>query len=136
VSASLSPEQQARDAAVPWRTFLGVGVFIAVIAVVYWFSSYDYAGSIMLLLASGLSFFSATYLWRQARSSRSPAAATSTGEIEKQYLPHASLWPFGIGLGAFLTFNGLVVGPGYAIPGAIVIGGSIAGLVMQSRRRD
>jgi len=126
-----------RDLAVQWRTFAGIGLFIAVIAVIYWFSSYDYAGTVMLGLASALSFLSAGYLFVQDRSSTKPHAAVE-GEVaaERQYLPHASLWPFGIGVGAFLAFNGLIVGFAYAVPGAIVVSASIAGLVAQTRRRD
>jgi hypothetical protein len=126
-----------RDLAVQWRTFAGIGLFIAVIAVIYWFSSYDYAGTVMLGLASGLSFLSAGYLFVQDRESTKPHASVE-GEVaaERQYLPHASLWPFGIGVGAFLAFNGLILGFAYAVPGAIVISVSIAGLVAQTRRRD
>ena len=126
-----------RDLAVQWRTFAGIGLFIAVIAVIYWFSSYDYAGTVMLGLASGLSFLSAGYLFVQDRSSTKPRAAVEGDlAVERQYLPHASLWPFGIGVGAFLAFNGLILGFAYAVPGAIVISVSIAGLVAQTRRRD
>ena len=123
------------DLTVQWRTFAGIGVFIAVLAVVYWFASYDYAGSVMLVLASGLAFFNAAYLRLRERAVAKPAAA---GDVvaEEQYLPHASLWPFGIGVGAFLAFNGLILGFAYAVPGAIVVALSIAGLVAQTRRRD
>jgi hypothetical protein len=127
-----------RDLTVQWRTFAGIGVFVLVLAVVYWFASYDYAGTVMLALASGLSFFNAGYLAVQDRSSlRQPAAGAAVDEpAEKQYLPHASLWPFGIGVGAFLAFNGLILGFAYAVPGAIVVGVSVAGVVAQTRRRD
>src|SRR5262249_6771543 len=81
-----------RDLAVQCRTFAGIGLFIAVIAVIYWFSSYDYAGTVMLGLASALSFLSAGYLFVQDRSSTKPHAAVE-GEVaaERQYLHHASL---------------------------------------------
>jgi uncharacterized membrane protein YfcA len=134
-TSTTSTTGATRDLAVQWRTFAGIGLFIAVIAVIYWFSSYDYAGTVMLGLASGLSFLSAGYLFVQDRSSTKPLA--DEGEVaERQYLPHASLWPFGIGVGAFLAFNGLILGFAYAVPGAIVISVSIAGLVAQTRRRD
>jgi len=123
-----------RDLTVQWRTFAGIGVFVLVLAVVYWFASYDYAGTVMLGLASGLSFFSAAYLAMQDRSSLRQLPADEPAE--KQYLPHASLWPFGIGVGAFLALNGLILGFAYAVPGAIVIGVSLAGVIAQTRRRD
>jgi len=122
------------DLTVQWRTFGGIGVFVLVLAVLYWFASYDYAGTVMLALASGLSFFNAAYLAAQDRSSlRQPPGEEP---VERQYLPHASLWPFGIGVGAFLAFNGLILGFAYAVPGAIVVGVSVAGIVAQTRRRD
>jgi len=125
------------DLTVQWRTFAGIGVFMAVLAAVYWFASYDYAGTVMLLFASALAFFDACYLWLQASSGRRPAPAVDGGEVaEEQYLPHASLWPFGIGVGAFVALNGLVLGFAYAVPGAIVVGISVAGIVAQTRRRD
>jgi hypothetical protein len=123
------------DLTVQWRTFAGIGVFILVIAIIYWFASYDYAGSVMLGLASALAFFSATYLWRRERATGKPLPGFEDAPVD-QYLPHASIWPFGIGVGAFLAFNGLVLGFVYAVPGAIVVGISIAGIVAQSRRRD
>jgi hypothetical protein len=45
------------------------------------------------------------------------------------------VWPFGIGLGALLAANGFILGVGFAIPGLVVLGVSVAGLVSQSRRR-
>ena len=126
-----------RDLTVQWRTFVGIGVFVLVLAVVYWFASYDYAGTVMLALASGLSFFSAAYLALQDRSAvRQARDGVADEQAERQYLPHASLWPFGIGVGAFLAFNGLILGFAYAVPGAIVVGVSVAGVVTQTRRRD
>ena len=125
----------SRDLEVQWRTFAGIGAFVAVLAVVYWFASYDYAGTVMLALASCLSFFSAAYLWRQERAGTHAGAGDAHDEAV-QYLPHASVWPFGIGVGAFLALNGLILGFAYAVPGAIVIGVSVAGVVAQTRRRD
>jgi hypothetical protein len=126
-----------RDLTVQWRTFAGIGVFVLILAVVYWFASYDYAGTVMLGLASGLSFLSGGYLALQDRSSiRDEREGVPEEAVEQQYLPHASLWPFGIGIGAFFALNGLILGFAYAVPGAIVIGVSIAGVIAQTRRRD
>jgi len=125
------------DLTVQWRTFAGIGVFMVVIAALYWFSSYDYAGTVMLGLAGGLAFLDAGYLWVQERSGAKRERAVEGGEVaEKQYLPHASVWPFGIGVGAFLALNGLILGFAYIVPGAIIVGISVAGIVAQTRRRD
>jgi hypothetical protein len=124
------------DLTVQWRTFGAIGVFVALLATVYWFASYDYAGTVMLGLASALALLDSAYLFWQQRSGHGHGAdAAAAPDEETQYLPHASVWPFGIGIGAFLAFNGLVLGFAYMVPGAIVIGASIAGLILQSRRR-
>ncbi len=132
-----------------WKVFLGVGVFIAVIATVYWFSSYEDAGTTMLALASALALFIGTYLWRQDRVGqiRAEAIAEMVAEAdaaevdaagiehEAHYLPQSSVWPLAIGIGAAMTLNGLIIGWPYATPGAAVLVLSIAGFVYQGRRR-
>jgi hypothetical protein len=117
------------DAKTPSRMFLGVAVFMAVIGIVYWFASYEPAGTTMLGLASALSAVCGIYLRVQ---SEGDAAERHDSD---HYLPHTSVWPFGIGLGALLAVNGLIVGVGYAIPGIVVLAVAIIGLISQSRRR-
>ena len=140
-----------RDLLVQWRIFGGIAVFIAAIGTLYWFTSYEEAGSAMLALASALALLVlvvlvlhsakvvlvpiallvGVFLWRQDRAS---AAGTPTHGTD-EYLPAASIWPFGIGVSAFLTFNGLILGLGYAVPGIILMVMSLAGFVRQSRAR-
>ncbi len=125
------------DLAVQWRMFAGFAVAVAVFAAVYWYASYDYAGTVLLALASGLSTVTAAYLWWQHRFGHVPSPdARGAGGPETPYLPHASIWPFGVGVGAFLALNGLVLGVGYAVPGIVVVGASIIGFVSQTRRRS
>jgi Cytochrome c oxidase subunit IV len=52
------------------------------------------------------------------------------------YLPHASVWPFTIGLGAATIANGLVLGTWLIVPGTLVMVVGIAGFIRQTRRRD
>jgi hypothetical protein len=115
--------------AVPSRVFLGIAVFMALIGVVYWFASYEPAGTTMLALSSALAATCGVYL--QVQHEHSPTEA----RLEEHYLPHSSVWPFGIGLGALLAVNGLIVGVGFAIPGVVVLAIAVVGLVAQSRRR-
>jgi hypothetical protein len=129
------------DAAVPWRVFLVVGGFVGVLAVVYWFTSYEEAGTAMLALASVLSLWCGTYLWlqqrprpEQAESGAEPGSAASGAPAI--YLPHASVWPFAIGLGAATILNGLVLGIWVIVPGAALMALGIGGFVAQTRRRD
>ena len=119
------------DLKVQWRIFLGLATFIAVIGAIYWFVSYEDAGTTLLALAAGLALMCGGYLFLQDRRN---APATSAGH-EPQYLPHESVWPFGIGFGVFLAFNGLILGPAWALPGAVIVATSLGGFVAQSRRR-
>jgi predicted MFS family arabinose efflux permease len=116
--------------AVQSRMFLGISLFMALIGVVYWFASYEPAGTTMLGLSSALAAVCGVYL--QIQNEHTDA---EHDQEEEHYLPHSSVWPFGIGVGAVLAVNGLIVGVGYAIPGLVVLAVAIAGLISQSRRR-
>ena len=119
------------DPGFTWKMFLGIAVFMTVIGVVYWFASYEPAGTVMLGLAAALAALCGVYLRIQSE----PAASSETHDEDEHYLPESSMWPFGIGLGALLAANGLIIGLGFAIPGIVVLGASVAGFVSQSRRR-
>jgi hypothetical protein len=130
----MSHERPSRDDAnVPWLLFAGIAAFFALIAAVYWFKSYEEAGTVMLALSACLATFCAVYLRRQR--TRAPELVAAGHDEPGHYLPAASLWPFGIGLSAFLLTNGLVLGVGFAVPGAVVMAASIAGFARQSRHR-
>lgn len=121
------------DRAVPRRVFLAVGLFYALLAIVYGAAAYEWAGTVMLVLAAVLGVWCAAYLWLQQRPR--PAAPASPGEAAT-YLPHASGWPFVIGLGAATVLNGLVLGLWVIVPGAALMALGIGGFVLQTRRRD
>ena len=113
------------------RVLLGVGAFVAVLAGIYWATAYEEAGTAMLVLASALVLWPATYLWLRGRS-----APDAEPEPHDEYLPHASPWPFAIGVGAFLALNGLLAGGWFAFPGAVVLAVGIGGWIHQSRERS
>ena len=118
---------------VQWRIFLGLAGFIAFLGVIYWFVSYEDAGTTLLGLAAGLALLCGGYLFVQGR--KRPAAESSHPPAE-EYLPHSSVWPFGIGFGLFLAVNGLILGPAWTLPGAVLVATSVGGFVRQSRHRD
>jgi Cytochrome c oxidase subunit IV len=113
------------------RMFLGIAAFMSVIAAVYWFASYEPAGTTMLVLAAMLTGLCGVYLQIQSEHATDDTAAP----VEEHYLPHDSPWPFAIGVGALLAGSGAVVGFGYAIPGLVILGVAVIGLISQSRRR-
>lgn len=128
------------DRTVAWRMFAGIGGFVVLMAALYWFTSYEDAGSVLLLLAAALSLWFGTYLWLQQRRPGDPVteAGDSTGAsaTEALYLPHASVWPLVIGVGAASIANGLVLGIWVIVPGVAALALGIGGFVRQSRRRD
>jgi hypothetical protein len=122
------------DRVVPARVFVGVGGFVLVVAFIYWLTSYEEAGTVLLVLAAALSLWCGAYLWLRQRS---PADDTETAEDEsdEQFLPHSSPWPFVIGVGAFFLSNGLILGGWFFLPGAAVLTLGIGGFVRQTRAR-
>ena len=133
------------DRNVPWRVFLAIGLFVLVIGVIYWATAYEESGTVMLLLAGGLSLWIGAYLWLRIRTETGPEAAAAAGEAQpghgvaeegEHYLPHASAWPFAIGLGAATVANGLVLGLWVIVPGVALMALGIGGFVRQTRRRD
>jgi hypothetical protein len=127
------------DRAVPWRVFLAVGAFVLVVGAIYWGTAYEESGTVMLIVAGLLSLWIAAYLWLRARTpTTEPVEAVDTQHPEgaAYYLPHASVWPFAIGLGAATLANGLVLGVWLIVPGALLMVLGIAGFVRQTRRRD
>ncbi len=95
----------------------------------------------LLALAGGLALIVGGYLVVTTRRSR-PGAGTGTGAGEsgtvtpEAYLPHASIWPFSMGIGAVVMANGLALGLWAIVPGTIIVVGSVLGYARQSRRRD
>ena len=165
------------DRKIPARVFLAIGVLLGVLAIIYWSTAYEEAGTVMLLLAAGLGLWIGVYLWLHTRGTvgpvaESPAAPGDAGPepapvvetgrfpepgvaagppgpgagamvpvgtgttATRPYLPHASAWPFAIGVGAAAVANGLVLGLWIIVPGVALLVLGIGGFVRQTRRRD
>jgi hypothetical protein len=139
---------------VPWRVFLVIGTGVLVLGIIYWVTSYESTGVVLLLLSSGLAAWVGGFLWLGQRRA-GPAtveAIQAAGEMQaadgvatagtgldtapEHYLPHASVWPFAIGLGAATLANGLVLGLWVIVPGAALMALGLGGFVRQTRRRD
>ncbi len=115
------------------RSYLVLGAAVALMAAVYWFTSYENAGTAMLVLAACLAVSIGGYLALTAR--RSTANATAEAEADP-YLPHASAWPFFVGVAALVTANGLAIGLWALVPGLIALAVALTGYATQSRRRS
>ncbi len=128
-------EPARREVLVQSRVFLGIGTIVTVMAVIYLATAYESAGSVMLVLAAALSFVCGGYLLFHLRQSDKPKGDLEHGD-HAQYLPHASIWPFWIGVAAFLLTNGLILGTWFLVPGALLMLAGMVGFVAQSRARS
>ncbi len=126
------------------RIFLGIATFLVLATVAYGVTSAEEAGTTMLLLAGGMALIVGGYLMVQARSHADAGDPDRPGEggagdpaaQGEAYLPHASIWPFGVGMGLVVMANGLALGLWALIPGALLSASSLWGYARQSRRRD
>jgi len=122
----------------------GIGAFLFLASVVYGFVSKEPAGTTMLVLAGGLATLTAAYLGSHkappgaSADQTQPvvAAGRATGPAhDEPWFPHASVWPFVVGLGAMLVVNGLLLGLWMVLPAAVVLAGAVVGFARQSRQR-
>ncbi len=121
-------------------TFLAViGIFFGIIGLVYWFTSYEDAGSVMLAGSALLGLLpGGYYLWwsRRMRTLESdlPDAAMSDGAGVIDSFPGSSIWPFLLGMGALFATLTFIFGLWMA-PIALALGlSAVIGGVVESRR--
>jgi hypothetical protein len=118
------------------RLFGFIGAFLLVTSAVYWFITYEDAGSVMLLLAGALAMTVAVYLgWNKPPKSVSVDEVESSDTDEAPWFPAASGWPFALGIGMVLAANGLLLGLWLLLPAAAFLVYAIAGFILQSRVR-
>lgn len=117
----------------------GVATFFFVIATVYWFTSYEDAGSVLLITTTGLGVIPGAWLiWISRRhpprlEDRTDATiAEGAGRIGS--FPESSVWPLGFAGGLCLLALGLVYGVWMALPGLLIILISVIGAVLEGRR--
>ncbi len=122
------------------RIFFGVTAFFVIIAITYWFTSYEDAGSVMLVGCAGLGLVAGGYLGFHARrmqprpEDRGDATVREgTGSVGD--FPTATIWPLGLALGATVAATGLVFGLAVLLIGAAGFVFSVAGMLSDSRGR-
>lgn len=119
--------------------FLFLGCFVGTLSLVYLLTDDD-AGQMMLGVTSLFGLYLGAFFWLRWRSGSRPgheAPATQPGSATTgQYLPHASVWPFLIGVATFLIANGLILGTWFLVPGGLLMLAALIGFGRQSRRRD
>jgi len=118
---------------------LFLGVFFGIVGIVYWFWSYEDAGTAMLVGTSALGFLPGSYyfFWHRRMGKRvedreDASIAEGAGDINS--FPSTSIWPFVLGMGAFLTLLSLVFGIWLILPGITLIITALVGVTAESRR--
>ena len=117
----------------------GIGIFFAIIGVVYWAASYEDAGFLMLIGSALLGLLPGSYyLWwsykMKPQPDDDPHAAMSEGAGTVDSFPGSSIWPFILGMGAMFTVLTFVFGLWLAPLGGTLILSAAIGGTMESRR--
>jgi hypothetical protein len=117
----------------------GIGIFFAIIGIVYWTASYENAGFLMLMGSALLGLLPGSYyLWwsykMKPQPDDDPNAEMSEGAGTVDSFPGSSIWPFILGLGAMFTVLTFVFGLWLAPLGAALILSAAIGGTMESRR--
>jgi Cytochrome c oxidase subunit IV len=118
--------------------YLGVTAFFVVIGTIYWFTSYEDAGTTMLAASSLLGLFAGGYLLLQSRRfpprpEDRPDATLADGAGPVDQFPASTIWPFVFGFGATVFATGFVFGIWVVLGGAVVLVLGVVGMIRQSR---
>jgi hypothetical protein len=120
------------------RVFLGVTAFFVVIGLVYWFTSYEHAGSVMLAASALMGLLAGLSIWLLARGTPTraedrPDATVAEGAGTVDVFPTQSIWPFAVGLSGALLASGFAFGAWLVLVGSAVFAVSLIGMVREAR---
>ena len=130
-----------------WRLqsqiFGGLALFIALIGTIYWFMSYETAGTTFLAVTSIMAAIISAFLgWHRPGQEGEDGGTDGGHELEPGHDPHdgvwfpeASIWPFAVGGSMVLVGNGFLLGRWMLIPALVLLVWSLAGLIRQGRHR-
>jgi hypothetical protein len=117
--------------------------FVGALALIYWFTSYEDAGTTLLALGAAMYALLAGYLSLQRRhlDDRRPRPEDvedpppAEPETPVGFFPAASVWPAAIGLGAVVAGLGLVFGYWFFVIAVILLLGAIVGYAVEAQAR-
>jgi Cytochrome c oxidase subunit IV len=122
------------------RIVLFGACFVGIVAAIYWFTSYEDAGAVLLAVTALAYALLTGYLYLQVRRIRGgPPRAEDlddgavSGDVEVGYFPAASVWPAAMALGAVLVALGLVFGYWFFVIAAIVLVGAVIGYAVEAQ---
>jgi hypothetical protein len=119
----------------------GIGLFFGAVGLIYWFTSYEDAGSFMLFGSFLLGMLPGSYYYYWHRRMRArprteddPDATVAEGAGVISSFPSSSIWPFVLGMAAFLIVLSLVFGIWLLFPGIGLVITALVGVTAESRR--
>jgi hypothetical protein len=120
------------------RVFFGVTAFFVVIGAIYWFASYEEAGSVMLAASAVMGLVAGGSIWflsrhSPVRSEDRDDATIADGAGPVDVFPLHSVWPFAIGLSATLFASGFAFGTWLVIIGGGALAIALIGFVREVR---
>jgi len=118
---------------------LGVATFFGIVGVVYWFTSYEDGGTMMLVGTCLLGLLPGSYyLWWHRRIGDRPEdrddATVEEGAGQIATFPNSSIWPFILGMGAFMLVLAFAFGSWFFFPAVGLILTALIGVTAESRR--
>ena len=121
------------------RILLLLGAFFGVMCAVYWFWSYEDAGGVMMFGGMLMGFLPGAYYYYWSRrmpprpEDRSDATIADGAGVIATF-PGSSIFPFTLGMGAFLSVLAMVFGIWLLIPGLGLFVWALVGATGESRR--
>ena len=121
------------------RVLLSLGLFFGLMVAVYWFWGHENAGSVMMLAGMLLCFVPGGYYYWWSRRMKprpedNPKATQAQGAGVVGAFPSTSIWPFTMGMGAFMVVLALVFGIWFLIPGLGLVAWALFGGTSEGRR--
>jgi hypothetical protein len=123
------------------KTFLVVAAYLLAIALVYWFITYEDAGSLLLVGAAVMLAIVAVYLIRRGAFASGEATPEDDAEADVRHaagsvvgsFPFSSAWPVVLVGGFVVLALGVLYTPILLPVGVVVAAVAVAGLMRESR---
>ena len=121
------------------RFLLGAGAFGLVSAAIYWYVSYEDAGTMLLIFMGTAAAFMGGYLLFRTRGAVTFAEDDPNAQHEQHagervgYFSSGSIWPLVTGLGIAIGVEGFIYGAWLLFFGAVLFAWGVIGLMMESR---
>ncbi len=121
------------------KFLLLLGLFFGAMCAVYWTWSLENAGGVMMFCGMLLCFLPGSYYYwwsrrMKARPADDPNATTEQAAGVVGSFPGSSIWPFTLGMGAFLIVLAMVFGIWLLVPGLGLASWAFIGGTSEGRR--